>query len=206
MSNSIIRDLIRLKSISDTGLLYSSNQYDKERYEELREISLRLLGTYSNHDIELLKEQLPVATDYPTAKVDVRALILSANKEILLVKESLDGRWSLPGGWADVGYSPKEIIIKEVKEETGLDVTVNKLLAVFDKSKHDHPFEPLYVYKIVFYCEAISTELQKGFDILETGYFPVGNLPELSENRILKNQIELLFHQLMQPGAAIYFD
>lgn len=201
-----MRDLTRLKSIADLGLLYQNNEFDKERYEELREISLRLLSTFSSNSVEELNELLPIANEYPTAKVDIRGLVLDADNKILLVKESTDNRWSLPGGWADVGYSPKETIIKEIKEETGLDAEVMQLLAVFDKNKHDHPPEPHYVFKLVFYCKALSTNLQKGFDVLDIGYFDINELPELSTNRIIKTQLELVYNKVLLGEIEPYVD
>lgn len=206
MNNELMRDITRLKSISDLGLLYCNNDFDKERYEELREISLRLLSTLSSNSVEKLNELLPVANEYPTAKVDIRGLVLDADNKILLVKESTDSRWSLPGGWADVGFSPKETIIKEIKEETGLDAEVKQLLAVFDKNKHDHPPEPHYVFKLVFYCNTLSTTLQKGFDVLDIGYFDINELPELSTNRILKTQLELVYYKVIQGNMEPYID
>lgn len=206
MNNELMRDLTRLKSIADLGLLYQNNEFDKERYEELREISLRLLSTFSSNSVEELNELLPIANEYPTAKVDIRGLVLDADNKILLVKESTDNRWSLPGGWADVGYSPKETIIKEIKEETGLDAEVMQLLAVFDKNKHDHPPEPHYVFKLVFYCKALSTNLQKGFDVLDIGYFDINELPELSTNRIIKTQLELVYNKVLLGEIEPYVD
>ncbi|MEJ8844848.1 NUDIX hydrolase N-terminal domain-containing protein [Lacibacter sp. H375] len=206
MNNDLIRDIARLKSIADLGLLYHNNEFDKERYEELREISLRQLSTFSINSVEELNILLPVAKDYPTAKVDIRGLILNADNKILLVKESTDNRWSLPGGWADVGYSPKETIIKEIKEETGLDAEVKQLLAVFDKNKHDHPPEPHYVFKMVFYCTALSINLQKGFDVLDIGYFDINDLPELSTNRILKTQLDLVYEKVITKNIEPYID
>jgi ADP-ribose pyrophosphatase YjhB (NUDIX family) len=153
-----------------------------------------------------LNELLPIASEYPTAKVDIRGLVLDADNKILLVKESTDSRWSLPGGWVDVGYSPKETIIKEIKEETGLDAEVMQLLAVFDKNKHDHPPEPHYVFKMVFYCKALSTNLQKGFDVLDIGYFDIDDLPELSTNRILKTQLELVYNKVLLGEIEPYID
>ncbi len=166
----------RLKSIADTGLLYSKNEYDKERYRELQEISFNLLNKFSEICIENLKFMLPQVKDYPTAKVDIRGLAVSEDAKILLVKESVDGKWSLPGGWGDIGYSPKETIIKEFKEETGLDVIAERLLAVFDKKMHPHPPQPFYVYKMVFYCKIISAEITKGFDVLDVQYFNLSSI------------------------------
>ena len=202
----LLDEIKKLKAISDIGMLYSKNNYDKDRYTELQDISFKLLSLVSGNGIEILKAQFPAATDYPTAKIDIRGLVLSPQNKILLVKESADGKWSLPGGWADIGYSPKETVIKEFKEETGLDITVKILLAVFDKRFHAHPPQPFYVYKMVFYCEPTSFELTKGFDVLDVQYFDIENLPELSEDRILKSQIEILYHKVLSSDFQTYFD
>lgn len=206
MNHELPDEIKRLRSIADIGLLYCNNEYDKARYLELQEISIRLLSKVSGHSPEDLKESFPLYKDYPTAKVDIRGLVLSFDKKILLVKESADNKWSLPGGWADIGHSPKEVIVKEFKEETGLDVIPQVLLAVFDKRMHAHPPQSFYVYKMVFYCTAISSQLDKGFDVLDVKYFDISNLPELSEDRILKSQIELLYKKVIESDCKAYFD
>lgn len=207
MTNLFVLDALkRLKALADVGLLYCKNEYDKERYAEVQAISLQLLEAVSGHTIETLKTTFPAAADYPTAKVDVRGLVLSPDGKLLLVKESADGKWSLPGGWADVGYTPKEVIVKECKEETGLDVTPQRLLAVFDKRMHPHPPQPFYVYKLVFLCDAVSQTITKGFDVLDVQYFSIDALPELSEDRILKSQLELLYEKSRRADSAVYVD
>lgn len=206
MDNSLLNEIKRLKAIADTGLLYAVNEYDRERYLELQEMSFRLYSAISGHPVATLKENFLLVKDYPTAKVDIRGLLLSPDKKILFVKESTDNKWSLPGGWADVGHSPKEVIIKEFKEETGLDITAQRLLAVFDKRKHHHPPQPFYVYKMVFCCEAALFRLSKGFDVLDVQFFAITNLPELSEDRILKSQIELLYRKVISSDLETYVD
>jgi ADP-ribose pyrophosphatase YjhB (NUDIX family) len=201
-----LEELKKIKAIADVGLLYTKNEYDKERYTELQNISYRLLSDVNGQDIATVKLSFPAATDYPTAKVDIRGLTLSPEKKILLVRESIDGKWSLPGGWADIGCSPKETVVKEFKEETGLDVTAKALLAVFDKRFHAHPPQPFYVYKMVFYCEPASFEFAKGFDVLDLQYFAIDSLPDLSEDRILKSQIELAYQKVMSSDFQAYSD
>ncbi|HYD23053.1 MAG TPA: NUDIX hydrolase [Flavipsychrobacter sp.] len=196
----------RLKTIADTGILYSTNEYDQERYTELRAMSLELLSMIGGHRVEELNAAFLLVTDHPTAKVDVRGVVLSDDKRILLVRESIDGRWSLPGGWAEIGHSPMETVINECKEETGLDVQVEKLLAVFDKRKHPHTPQATYVYKMVFYCTATSHEIQKGFDVLDVQYFPIDNLPALSQNRILESQIKMVYEKIIKQAWEAYFD
>src|SRR3954463_7837367 len=148
VNTEFLNELKKLKSIADTGLLYSKNEYDKERYLELQNITYNLLHKFSAVSMQELRFQLPQSHDYPTAKVDIRGLAISADSKVLLVQESVDGKWALPGGWGDIGYTPKETIIKEFKEETGLTVSADRLLAVFDKRMHAHPPQPFYVYKM----------------------------------------------------------
>lgn len=206
ITTEILDEIKKLKALADTGLLYCNNEYDRERYLELQEMSFRLLNRVSGQSIEALKESFPTPADYPTAKVDIRGLVLSGEKKVLLVKEGTDGRWSLPGGWADVGQSPSEVIVKEFREETGLDVVPRALLAVFDKRMHPHPPQPFYIYKMAFYCEALSSETTPGHDTLDVQYFDIDNLPPLSEDRILKSQVELLYRKVLAADWQAYFD
>lgn len=205
-NNELLNEIKKLKAIADVGLLYSNNEYDKERYSALQNISFKLLNIVSGKSIEGLKESFPSVKDYPTPKVDIRGLLLSPDKKILLIKESADDKWSLPCGWADIGETPKEVIVKEFKEETGLDVIPKALLAVFDKRMHAHPPQPFYVYKMIFYCEPVSMRINKGFDVLDAGYFDIEHLPELSEDRILKSQIELVYKKVIYGDFKCYFD
>lgn len=197
----------KLKALADTGLVYSTDDYNKERYTEIQHIAIELMAEVSGNTTESLHAMFAPVTDYPTVKTDVRALILSDDKkQVLLARESADGKWSLPGGWADVGDSPKETAEKEAWEETGLTVEAKTLLAVFDKRFHPHPPQPFYVYKMVLLCEKVSGELKEGFDLLDVGYFDIDNLPELSEDRILKSQIELLYKKAANGDLSAYFD
>lgn len=206
ITTKILDEIKRLKALADVGLLYSSNGYDRERYEELRDISFRLLEKVSGQSLEALKDNFTAVTDYPTAKVDIRGLVLSEDKKVLLVREQIDGRWALPGGWADIGYSPSETVVREIREETGLEATARALLAVFDKRLHPHPPQPHYVYKMAFYCEATTSTLTPGFDVLDVQYFDINNLPPLSEERILESQVRLLHRKALAADWQAYFD
>ena len=203
---NLLEEIKRINAIADVGLLYASNGYEKERYTELREVAVRMLREVSSQPIEELRLLFPSPSDYPTAKVDIRALVIDAEKRILMVQESADGKWSLPGGWAEIGYSPAETAQKEVKEETGLHVIAKNLLAVFDKRKHAHPPQPHYVYKLVFECDLVSGQIEKGFDVLDVRFFSLDALPELSLDRILKSQVELVFRKAIDGDRSAYFD
>lgn len=197
--------LKRIKALAETGLVYAENTYDQERYEELKEISLELMSTITDQPLKVLKDFfLPVA-EYPTVKIDVRGFVLNEKDEILMAKESIDDKWTIPGGWADIGDTPSEAVLKEIKEETGLDAEVQRLLAIYDKRCHPHPPQPFYIYKLMFLCKITGGDLQHGFDMKGAGFFPLDQLPELSSDRILESQLKHLF-DLTKNNAAVYFD
>lgn len=199
-------DLIkRVKSLAETGLVYAEDGYNKERYNELREISLELMAQVSDKPLKVLQDFFLPEKDYPTVKVDVRGFVINEADEILLAKESVDGKWTIPGGWADIGNSPSEAVLKEIKEETGLDAEVVRLLAIYDKRCHPHPPEPFYIYKIMFFCKITGGKIEHGFDMLGADFFPLDKLPELSTDRILESQLKLLF-ALAKDDAEVYFD
>lgn len=196
---ALLDDLKRLKNMADIGLLYATNEFDRERYRELQEMALRQMEALNGTPIEALRLTFPTPTEYPTPKVDVRGLLLSADrKQVLMAKEGVDGRWSLPGGWADIGSTPREMMVREFREETGLHVEVDRLLAVYDKRMHAHPPESFYVYKLFFHCTATSEELSHGHDMLGVDFFPIGALPPLSEPRNTEVQIRRLYQMVME--------
>jgi len=196
----------RLKAIADTGLVYAEVPYDIERYEELKDISLKLMGHLADEPFAKLDSFFLPQLDYPTPKVDVRGLVINEKDEILMAQEGVDSKWTIPGGWADIGNTPKEVVIKEIKEETGIDAEVVRLLAIYDKQRHKHPAEPYYIYKLMFFCKAVGGELQAGFDMQGTGYFSLGDLPELSEERILESQLKYLFKLVKNDIQEVYVD
>lgn len=194
-----------LQSIAQAGLTYSRDVYDLERFEQIREISMEIMSQYTKVDQSVLKNLFANETGYPTPKVDIRAVIFEDNK-ILLVKENSDDSWSLPGGWADIGLTPSEVAIKEVKEESGFDVKPVKLLGVLDKKCHPHPPSPYHVYKIFIQCEIIGGGPQTGIETTAVGFFAENELPKLSEGRNTRSQIKMLFRQVNNPQEPVYFD
>lgn len=196
----------RIKAIAETGLVYAGDAYDKERYEELREIGLKLMAHLSREPFTKLDSFFLPQLDYPTPKVDVRGFVLNERDEILMAQESVDSKWTIPGGWADVGNTPTEVAVKEIKEETGLDTEIVRLLAVYDKQRHKHPPEPYYIYKLMFLCRVNGGELKAGFDMQGVGWFALDNLPPLSEERILENQLRHLFQMVKEDVKEVYLD
>lgn len=196
----------RLKAMAHLGLTYASDEYDIERYHELEQISLEMMEELTQQPLETLALYFNDKKEYITPKVDIRAVIFNDRKEILLVREKADGKWSLPGGWADIGQSPTEVAVKEALEETGLTVKPAKLLAVLDKRCHPHPPELEYVYKIFIQCEITGGAYVEAFDILEIGFFAQHEIPELSQNRVLPSQIELMFEYAADPDKPSIID
>ncbi|MDR3140198.1 MAG: NUDIX hydrolase [Tannerellaceae bacterium] len=196
----------RIRALSQNGLTYSLSEYDTERYEELLRISDKIVSSVTGLDENRINSSYILAEEYVTPKVDIRAVVFNRQDEILLVREKADGLWSLPGGWADVGYSPKEIAQKEVREETGLEVHPVRLLSVVDMSKHPHPPIPFYVYKFFILCEITGGEFTQTFDILGKDFFPPANLPPLSLERVLPEQIATLYEYYKKPPKDVYLD
>jgi ADP-ribose pyrophosphatase YjhB (NUDIX family) len=183
----------QVQALAENGLHFSENDYDLDRYQNLEEISLRMLSILSGLPAETIELTAPERNGYRTPKVDVRAVLFNPNDEILLVQERIDSRWSLPGGWCDVGYTPTEIAEKETFEEAGIQVKVKRLLAVFDKKCHDHPEDLFYAYKIFLECTAEQYEITTGMETLDVGFFAQDRLPELSTPRNTANQINKMF-------------
>lgn len=192
-----------LQSIAQAGLTYTENKYDVERYEQIMQLSKEIIVDHSGINMEKLDNLFKLETGYLTPKVDVRGVIFRGDK-ILLVKETLDGKWSLPGGWADVGLTASEVVEKEVREESGLKVKTLKLLAVFDKKCHPHPPEIYYVYKMFFLCQEVSGEMQIGIETSAIDFFGIDDLPELSTNRNTKSQIVQMFQLKANPQETLF--
>jgi ADP-ribose pyrophosphatase YjhB (NUDIX family) len=195
----------QLQSIAQTGLAYSKDVYDMERFEEIRKISVDILAQYTNIEKTIIKDIFASETGYATPKVDIRAVVFKKNK-ILMVRENTDGKWSLPGGWADIGLTPSEVAVKEVKEESGFDVKAVKLLAVLDKKCHPHPPSAFHIYKIFILCEIIGGQPAKGIETSEVNFFAENELPPLSTGRITKTQMEMAFKYLKNPQEPVYLD
>ena len=196
----------RIRAVSQTALTYSTNDYEIERSKEMIEISDHIVAIVSGLKESEISSMYSPIKEYITPKVDIRAVIFNDKGEILLVKEKADGRWALPGGWSDVGFTPTEIVTKEAKEETGFDVRVDRLLAILDKRCYDHPTSSFYVYKFCFLCEIIGGNDELTFDILDKGFFALNNLPPLSLDRILPEQIELLNKLWRNQDSKVYCD
>lgn len=195
----------QIQAIAQAGLTYSKDIYDIERFEQLRDMSVEMMSEQTGEDKKKIRGLFANETGYQTPKVDIRAVIFKEGR-LLLVKERQDKGWSLPGGWADVGFSPTEVAIKEVFEESGFHVKATKLLAVLDKKCHPHPPSPYHVYKLFIACEIIGGEARSGIETSRVEFFHKNELPTLSMDRNTETQIMQMFDQYDNPSADVQVD
>lgn len=153
----------------------------------------------------VIKDLFANETGYATPKVDIRSVVFR-DKKILMVKENTDGAWSLPGGWGDIGLTPSEVAVKEVREESGFDVKATKLLGVLDKKCHPHPPSLYHVYKMFILCEIIGGQPKEGIETNAVEFFAEDDLPSLSIARNTESQIKMAFKHLHNPQEPVYFD
>lgn len=196
---------IEIQSLAQAGLTYTSNVYDIERYERLREIAAEIIEEKSNISLEKVKDLFCNENGYQTPKIDTRAAIFKDDK-ILLTHEN-NGTWSLPGGWCDVLESVASNTIKEVKEETGLDVETIKIIAVQDRNKHNKPIYAYGVCKIFVLCNVIGGEFIENIETTEIKYFSLDEIPNnLAEEKTNNEQIEMCFKAYKDEKWQTQFD
>ena len=194
--------LQRMLAITDTGLTYTKDPFDRERYEDLRQILWSVLQDQTELNQEELTAILKPTGSYATPLMDVRAWIVQDQK-ICLVRGQGEDTWALTGGFGEVGYSPKENIRKEVQEETGFSVEVGSLLAIFDTNRFQ--LQNKQYVKFVFDCQLLDGRFQENQEVAELGFFNIDNLPPLSEKRITKEQMDILW-QVYQGEREQYID
>lgn len=193
--NEILKIARRIQAIAQAGLHYAENDFDRERYSELRSLSVDLAARISEAEPGKITGLFTAETGFQTPKVDVRSVVLKEGK-ILMVRERIDGRYSMPGGFADINYSPSEVAVKEVREETGLNVRFNRVLAIADTDRHGFPPLPYHFYKIVILCDLVDGDLRDSIETSEAGFFDFDNLPELSVERNTPSFLEMIRNQL----------
>lgn len=196
---------IEIQSLAQAGLTYTDNVYDIERYERLREIAAEIIEEKSNINLEKVKDLFCNENGYQTPKIDTRVAIFKDEK-ILLTHEN-NGTWSLPGGWCDVLESVASNTIKEVKEETGLDVETIKIIAVQDRNKHNKPIYAYGVCKIFVLCNVIGGEFIENIETTEIKYFSLDEIPNnLAEEKTNNEQIEMCFKAYKDEKWQTQFD
>lgn len=182
----------RINSIAHSGIAFTKDKYDHERYSELLDLSIQILNNITDIDSKKLEFIFNRDIGYQTPKVGVRAVVFRDEK-ILMVKERMDNKWCLPGGYADTGMTPSEIIINEVKEESGFDVEPVRILGLIDYNKHQAKPFPFDLYQLFMECKITGGKATAGIETSDVGFFAIDDLPELSVRRVTKEQVLKMF-------------
>lgn len=190
-----------IQAISQTGLHYAENEYQVQRNKRLAEIAAEIFSSYTDIDGQSLNNLFIQQTGYATPRIDVRGAVFRA-EELLMVKERLDGRWTMPGGWADVGDTPSGAIEREVQEESGFEVKARKIIGVYDANRTG-PLEVFHAFKIVFLCDILSGEARTSDETSDVSFFSRDKVPELlSGERTRPNHITDAFNAMSNEFPA----
>jgi ADP-ribose pyrophosphatase YjhB (NUDIX family) len=196
----------KLQAIAQTGLHFAESEYDRQRYQTILDLSVEIFAEYSGEPISLVNRLFENQTGYATPKVDVRGVVFREER-LLLVRERADGLWTLPGGWADVNDAPSEAVEREILEESGFSAKAERLLAVFDRSKHAHepPF-PYHVYKLFIRCRLEGGQAATTMETSAADFFAENEIPALSVSRVTPEQIRFCFEMEECPESPSRFD
>ena len=194
-----------IQAISQIGLTYKKNHYDEENFTQLMDIAADMIAFHTQQSKVEMKQNFLAQPGYATVKVDVRGAVVREGK-LLLVKEIVDGKWTMPGGWADVGESPAESVTREVLEESGFQVKPTKLIAVLDANRKGRPLEFYHAFKIIFLCEILGGEATRSDETSAVDFFSFDDLPELSTNRTSLEHIAEIRAHLADPDRQAGFD
>ena len=200
-----MKGIVEIQALAQSGLTYAKDVYDVERYERLREISAEMLANKADLPIGKVKDLFCNEVGYQTPKIVTRAAIFKNNK-ILLTQEN-SGKWTLPGGWCDVLESIESNTLKEVKEETGLDVKAKRIISLQDRNKNNKPVYPFGICKVFVLCELIGGQFEKNIETIGIDYFAFDEIPDdLAEEKTNKEQIEMCFNSYKDTNWQTKFD
>jgi len=193
-----------LQSIAQAGLFYGHDDFDKERYQRIRDISAEMVSERTGLPLGKVKELFCNEYGYQTPKVDTRAAIIE-DRKILLVRER-NGKWSMPGGWCDYNMSPAENTVKEAKEEAGLDIIIDRLIAVQDREKHNEPPYAYKVIKIFYLAHSVCGDFSQNIETNDSGYFSIDELPPLAEEKCSIQQVKMCLEAYQNGNWVVQFD
>jgi ADP-ribose pyrophosphatase YjhB (NUDIX family) len=207
-ADEVLRIGIKLSALAQDGLTFSTNDYDRDRYQQLSRLAAELLAALSGRPADELAMELGRDSGYATPKIDVRGAIFDDQERVLLMREKTDGRWSLPGGWADPGDSPSAAVTREILEETGYGSEAVKLIACWDREVQGNPPPlPVHVYKLFFLCRGGGTvQAPAALETLDVGWFAPDELPPLSLGRVNHRQLERALAHHRDPSLPTEFD
>lgn len=195
----------RLLAVAQSGLHYTRSEFERERYEEIAQLAAQLLSNEAHYTAQQVRDAWIVEDGYSTPKLDVRGAMFRGDT-VLLVRERSDGKWTVPGGFADVNETPSMSILKEIEQESGYTARVLKLAAVHDRNKHNYPQFMFHLWKLLFVCEITGGEARMSSETDGVEFFPLAELPPLSTGRITAEQIQLLYRHHLQADLPTEFD
>lgn len=195
----------RLQALAQSGITYSKDPYDIERYHQIIELAAEIVAEHGQADLSVVQDLFAMQSGYITPKLDIRGVVFR-DDQILLVQERADGLWTLPGGWVDVNEPPSDSVEREVWEESGYHVRAVKLLALYDRNLHGHPPILFHTYKIFVLCELTGGEASASLETLAAGFFLADDLPPLSILRTTEKQILRMFDLYQHPDWPADFD
>jgi ADP-ribose pyrophosphatase YjhB (NUDIX family) len=195
----------RLLALAQTGLHFTPEEYDRERYREVADIATQLLALESGRSADELRGLWAAEAGYATPKIDVRGAVFRDDC-VLMVRERSDGKWTVPGGWADVNDSPAHSVEKEIEQESGYSARAIKLAAVYDRNLHGHPPFLFHTWKMFFVCEITGGAARTSYETTGVGFFRLDELPELSTGRVTAKQIRRLYEHHLNPVMPTEFD
>jgi ADP-ribose pyrophosphatase YjhB (NUDIX family) len=186
---------------------FSRDPFDTERYQEIAAIARAMLARLGNAPLTVVEELFAdIGSGYATPRVDVRGAVFEGDR-VLLVRERSDGRWTLPGGYADVGISAGDNVVKEIREEAGIVVRAASLYGIRHKARHEYDPDPRDFYKLFFLCERLDDVAPvAGMEVMDVGFFALDELPPLSTGRVLVKDIHAAAAHRADPGRAPHFD
>jgi ADP-ribose pyrophosphatase YjhB (NUDIX family) len=195
-----------IQALAQTGLTYAQDEYNIQRYHRLEDIAAEIVAAHTSLPLEPVLENFHIQPGYATPKIDVRGAVFRDGK-ILLVQERSDGGWTMPGGWGDVGETPSAMVRREVWEESGFEVRVDKLLAVYDANRVPGELMEFYhAYKIVFLCTITGGETRPSNETSAVDFFDLEHLPALSSYRTNRGMLEEVFAHFADPSRPAAFD
>jgi ADP-ribose pyrophosphatase YjhB (NUDIX family) len=168
----------RLQAVAHNGLHYANNPFDAERFEEVRAVAVELASLGPDEPEELAR-RFAQEPGHATPKLDVRGVI-ARGETVLLVRGTDDGKWTLPGGWAEVGETPSAAVEKEVRQEAGFEVRATGLIAILNRDVRHRPRFPFHGWKVYIRCEELAEGEPDGIETDAVGFFGADELPELS--------------------------
>jgi ADP-ribose pyrophosphatase YjhB (NUDIX family) len=194
-----------IQALSQTGLTFSESEYSTQRYRRLMEIAAEIVHSHTGLAKGPLLQNFAAQPGYATPKVDVRGAAVRDGR-ILLVQERSDERWCMPGGWADVGALPSEMVAREVWEESGFRVRARKVVGVYDANRSGRPIQFYHAYKVIFLCDMLGGQARPSNETLAVGFFEFDSLPPLSSERTNERHLSDVLAHLRDPNRPAAFD